>query len=82
VSETRPLKFASVEEAELVLRPYLIKDRLAAMRALGFDLYAYTRQEIADFIGASRERVTREMLRARRDANEAKADGGCVGGVE
>jgi hypothetical protein len=76
--DARPLKFASVEEAELVLRPYLIRDRLAALRALGFDLYAYSRQEVADFIGASRERTTRAMLAEKR-ATEAAA---CVGGVE
>lgn len=61
------LRFESVEEAEKVLRPYKIRDRIAALVLLGVDVFAYTREELAECIGASRSRVSKELHRGRID---------------
>lgn len=59
------LTFANVAQAERVIKPYRIEDRLEALLAEGFDLAGRSHKEIGEFIGASRERVCLALGRIR-----------------
>lgn len=57
-----PLQFETVEEAEYVLKAYPIAARLRRLRLKGVDLTEYTHQQLATFIGCTREKLTRAMV--------------------
>lgn len=68
-----PLEFIGIAQAEHVLKPYRIEDRLARLIEQGFDLVGRSHKEIGAFIGASRERVCLALgrIRAKQPASGA-----------
>lgn len=55
----RALEFLSIDEAVEVLGQYTTQEKLKAVIALGrYNLDDYTHRELANFVKASREKVT------------------------
>jgi hypothetical protein len=61
----KPLRFSSIEQAEKILKPYEAIDKLRAMEKEGWTLSNYGHKELADFVGTSRESVTRAFKKMR-----------------